>query len=314
MSEETKTILVTGGAGFIGKSLITSLVSAGHEVIAMDNFYSSLANFRDLAQLPSPDDVEWIRHDVREPFSVRCDEIYHLACPASPPTYQEDPIYTIETCVKGTINAFKCAEEVGARVLLASTSEVYGEPLEHPQAETLLSHVNSIGPRACYDLGKAISESVAITFSEERDVETRIARIFNTYGPGMDPADGRVISNFICQAIAAEPITVYGDGLQTRSFCHVSDMVRGLRRLMDIDIAEGVPVNLGNPDERTILSIAKRIIEITGSPSEIVFEDLPVDDPTRRCPDVSVAGVLGWRPTTDLDRGLIDTISYFERL
>lgn len=304
----SRTILVTGAAGFIGRNLCATLANDDAEIIALDNFKTSTEKVKPLL---SP--CEWIRHDVRDPFEIPCDEIYHLACPASPPRYQDDPIYTIETAVKGTINAFRCAESVGARILFASSSEIYGQPLETPQREEMLTHFSPMGPRACYDGGKALGEAIAECFCDD-GVETRIARIFNTYGPGMDPEDGRVVSNFVTQALEGEPMTVYGDGSQTRSLCYVSDLVSGLIRLMEIDIAEGAPVNLGNPSEMSILELARKIRHMTNSESEIVHEDLPKNDPTRRCPDISVARVLGWAPKIPVERGLELTINYFRSI
>jgi len=301
-----ETILVTGAAGFIGSSLAERLFDEGHYVIGIDNFQTSDPRGRRMAH------AEWIRHDVREPLSVRADKIYHLACPASPPAYQDDPVYTMETAFIGTLNVLRCAEECGARVLVASTSEVYGEPLEHPQREALRTHLDPMGPRSCYDLGKALGETLCAAFKDS--LELRIARIFNTYGPGMDPEDGRVVSNFITQALAGDPLTVYGDGSQTRSFCYVADMVTALIKLMDGDIADGIPVNLGNPDERTVIQVARDVLEMTESSSEIEFEDLPKDDPTKRCPDIRLARtVLNWEPEVDWEVGLHATVEWFRK-
>jgi UDP-glucuronate decarboxylase len=257
------------------------------------------------------ENFEFMRHDVNDPFSVEVDRIYHLACPASPIHYQRNPVRTIRTCVMGTLNALDLARETGARILIASTSEVYGDPLVHPQPETYLGNVNPIGPRACYDEGKRCAEALAVSYARQHSEEVRIARIFNTYGPRMQENDGRVISNFIVQALRAEPITIYGDGSQTRSFCYVDDLIGGLIRFMEVD-TDASPVNLGNPVETTILEIATTIREMTGSTAEIVRRPLPADDPTRRCPDVRRAReLIGWAPQTTLATGLANTIAYF---
>lgn len=310
----SKKILVTGGAGFLGTNLSLHLVRHGHEVIVLDDFSTGqrrlILRHGHRSFMP-----ELIRHDVCTPFRIECDEIYHLACPAAPEHYQADPIRTTMTAVQGTFNALSCAADVGARILIASTSEVYGEPLEHPQVESLWSHINPVGERGCYDTGKAAAESLAHNFCEERDLDVRIARIHNTYGPYMTVNDGRMVPNFIQQALAGEDITVYGDGQQTRSLCYVDDMVAGLVALLENEsLANGMPVNLGNPDERTVLSIAELVVKICGGKSAIVHEDLPEDDPTRRCPDIGFATRVtgGWKPTWSLARGLAKTVEYFQ--
>lgn len=316
-------ILVTGGAGFLGTNLICKLTQdPDNEVIVLDDFSTGFrrrkywpANQWAVGQFPRPSTfeptVEWIRHDVMDPFRIECDEIYHLACPASPTDYQEDPIRTILTAVQGTNNALKCAGDVGARIVIASTSEVYGEPLKHPQSEDLWAHINPVGERGCYDTGKAAAESLAHNYSE-MGVEVRIARIHNTYGPMMAIEDGRMVSNFIVQALTGEDLTVYGDGMQTRSLCFVDDMVDGLMGLMGNDLGEGQPVNLGNPDEKTVLEVAQTILELCESESEIAFEDLPGDDPTRRCPDIGFAKrMFNFNPKVELIDGLTATVEYF---
>jgi UDP-glucuronate decarboxylase len=302
-------VLVTGGAGFLGSHLCEALLAAGHRVVCLDNLFTgSRAN---IASMLQHENFEFMRHDVNDPFSVEVDRIYHLACPASPIHYQRNPVRTIRTCVMGTLNALDLARETGARILIASTSEVYGDPLVHPQPETYLGNVNPIGPRACYDEGKRCAEALAVSYARQHSEEVRIARIFNTYGPRMQENDGRVISNFIVQALRAEPITIYGDGSQTRSFCYVDDLIGGLIRFMEVD-TDASPVNLGNPVETTILEIATTIREMTGSTAEIVRRPLPADDPTRRCPDVRRAReLIGWAPQTTLATGLANTIAYF---
>jgi UDP-glucuronate decarboxylase len=307
-----KRILVTGGAGFLGSHLCERLLSDGHEVVCLDNFFTSAR--RNIEHLLDDHRFELVRHDITEPATIEVDDIYHLACPASPVHYQRNPVRTIRTAVHGTLNMLAMAREVHARILIASTSEVYGDPQEHPQTEEYWGHVNPIGPRACYDEGKRCAESLTVSYARQYGIETRIARIFNTYGPRMHENDGRVVSNFVLQALRDEPLTVYGDGAQTRSFCYVSDLIEGFIRLNGIDEDPG-PVNLGNPSERTIRDLAERIIELSGSGSELRKEPLPVDDPTRRCPDISRAKrVLDWQPTVDIDEGLNRTIAYFRAL
>ncbi len=304
-------ILVTGGAGFIGSHLCEYLLNKGNEVICLDNFFTG--SKKNVSHLLDNKNFEILRHDIIQPIYLEVDEIYNLACPASPVHYQWDPIKTLQTSTLGISNALGLAKRCKAKILQASTSEVYGNPTEHPQKETYWGNVNSFGPRSCYDEGKRAAEAFMFDYHKEHNLEIRIARIFNTYGPNMARNDGRVVSNFIVQALDDKPITVYGDGSQTRSFCYVSDLVRGLYGLMNSDFGE--PVNLGNPHEFTIVDIAHKIKELTGSKSEIVFKDLPVDDPTKRCPDISRAKkMLGWEPKVGLDEGLKRTIEYFKKL
>jgi len=304
-----KRILITGGAGFLGSHLSDRLIGEGSDVVCIDNFFSgSKDNIRHL--FPNPY-FELIRHDVIHPLFVEVDHIYHLACPASPIHYQQNPIKTVKTTVMGTINMLGLAKRIRARILLSSSSEVYGDAKVHPQKESYWGNVNPIGIRSCYDEGKRVAETLMMDYHRQNRVETRIARIFNTYGPRMAVDDGRVVSNFIVQALKGEPLTVYGDGSQTRSFCYVTDLVEALVRLMN---AEGFigPVNLGNPGEFTILELAEKILKLTGSRSRIVHAALPQDDPVRRCPDISLAGEkLGWKPTVSLEEGLPPTIAYF---
>jgi UDP-glucuronate decarboxylase len=295
-------IAVTGGAGFIGSHLCERLLTRGDEVIAIDNFFTG--SKRNIAALFSNPNFEFIRHDVIEPLMLEVDEIYHLACPASPVHYQFNPVKTIKTSVVGTINMLGLAKRVDAKFLLASTSEVYGDPLEHPQKESYWGNVNPIGKRSCYDEGKRVAETLAISYFEQNRVAVKIVRIFNTYGPRMLFNDGRVVSNFIVQALRGEPLTVYGDGAQTRSFCYVDDLVSGLIAMMDSSDFVG-PVNLGNPNECTVLDLAKLIIKTTGSSSTLSFKPLPSDDPVRRRPDISLAQTrLGWEPKIELTDGL----------
>jgi UDP-glucuronate decarboxylase len=304
-------VLVTGGAGFIGSHLCDRLIEMGCDVICLDNLFSgSKDNIRHLIGHPY---FEFIRHDIVNPIYLEVDRIYHLACPASPVHYRKNPIKTIKTNVIGTLNVLGIAKRVGARILLASTSEVYGDPTVHPQPEAYWGNVNPVGPRSCYDEGKRVAESLMIAYHIQNNVDIRIARIFNCYGPRMAINDGRVISNFIVQALLGMDLTVYGDGQQTRSFCYVDDMVEGLYRLMEQEEVIG-PVNLGNPDEYRIIDLAKVIIEITGSSSRIVHKPLPEDDPRRRCPDISLARrVLSWEPKVPLKEGLRRTIDDFRR-
>jgi UDP-glucuronate decarboxylase len=303
-------IVVSGGAGFIGSHLCDALLQQGHEVIAVDNLFTGTK--RNIHHMLGNPNFEFIRHDVTEPILLECDQVYHLACPASPVHYQYNPIKTIKTNVTGTINMLGVAKRTHARFLLASTSEVYGDPLQHPQVETYWGNVNPIGPRSCYDEGKRVAETLTVNYKEQGHVDTRIVRIFNTFGPRMLFNDGRVVSNFIVQALKGEDITVYGEGQQTRSFCYVDDLVKGIMATMNKEGFYG-PVNLGNPNEMTIVDLAKRVIELTGSKSKIVKRPLPQDDPTRRQPDITVAKrELDWSPTVDLDSGLKRTIANFD--
>lgn len=307
----TKRILVTGGAGFLGSHLSERLLNDGHEVLCADNFYTGQkANISGLMRSPS---FELIRHDICFPLYVEVDEIYNLACPASPVHYQFDPVQTTKTSVHGSINMLGLAKRVKAKILLASTSEVYGTPAVHPQPETYWGNVNPIGPRACYDEGKRCAETLFFDYYRQHKLRIKVARIFNTYGPRMHPNDGRVVSNFIVQALKGEDITLFGDGSQTRSFCYVDELVDGLVRLMDSPDEFIGPVNLGNPVEFSILELAETIIELTGSRSGITFKPLPEDDPHRRKPDISLAEEkLNWRPSVGLIEGLAKTIAYFK--
>jgi UDP-glucuronate decarboxylase len=305
-----KRILVTGGAGFLGSHLCEKLLGMGHEVVCLDNFFTSAR--RNIEHLLGDNRFELLRHDVTDPITIEVDEIYHLACPASPVHYQRNPVRTIRTAVHGTLNMLEMAREVHARILIASTSEVYGDPQEHPQRETYWGHVNPVGPRACYDEGKRCAESLSTSYAQQYDVATRVARIFNTYGPRMHENDGRVVSNFVLQALRGEPITIYGEGQQTRSFCYVSDLLDGFVRLLALENDPG-PVNLGNPSERTIKDLAELALKLTGSRSELRHEGLPVDDPTRRCPDITKARtLLDWQPKVSMEEGLSMTIAYFK--
>lgn len=302
-------VLVSGGAGFIGSHLCGRLLEAGNEVICLDNLFTGrLDNVQLYTKNPK---FEFIRHDVTNPILLEVDQIYHLACPASPVHYQFNPVKTIKTNVIGTINMLGLAKRVGARILLASTSEVYGNPLEHPQKETYWGHVNPIGIRSCYDEGKRVAETLTMDYHRQNKVDTRIIRIFNTYGPRMLFDDGRVVSNFIVQALKGDPLTIYGDGQQTRSFCYVSDLVSGIMAMMAKDGFIG-PVNLGNPHEVTVRELADKILALTGSNSKIDFRPLPQDDPSRRKPDISLAREkLSWEPKIDFEEGLKKTIEEF---
>jgi UDP-glucuronate decarboxylase len=304
-------IVVTGGAGFIGSHLCDVLLAQGHEVMAVDNLFTGTK--RNIEHMLDNKKFEFIRHDITEPILLECDQIYHLACPASPVHYQYNPIKTIKTNVTGTINMLGVAKRTRARFLLASTSEVYGDPLQHPQVESYWGNVNPIGPRSCYDEGKRVAETLSVNYKDQGHVDARIVRIFNTFGPRMLFNDGRVVSNFIVQALQGDDLTVYGKGEQTRSFCFVDDLVKGIIATMSKDSFHG-PVNLGNPNEMTIGDLAKRVIELTGSSSKIVQRPLPQDDPTRRQPDISLAKrELSWTPVVDLNTGLQKTITDFKK-
>jgi UDP-glucuronate decarboxylase len=307
----SKKILVTGGAGFVGSHLSKLLLDQGHRVTSLDNFQTGSAE-NHLAYIKHPR-FELVRHDIVEPFDMEVDEIYNLACPASPPAYQASPIKTLQTSLLGVMNVLDLASRRGARVLQASTSEVYGDPTVHPQPESYFGNANSFGERSCYDEGKRAGEALLYAYKQEAGVEVRIARIFNTYGPQMQPDDGRVVSNFIVQALQNQPITIYGDGLQTRSFCFVSDLVAGLHALMHSELS--VPVNLGNPGEFTMRELAELVIELTGSSSKLVERPLPPDDPKLRRPDITRAQTgLGWSPKIALREGLVPTIAYFDSM
>ena len=303
-------MLVTGGAGFIGSHLCERLVAEGDDVICLDNYYTGTkTNVKSLAELPN---FELLRHDVTFPLYVEVDEIFNLACPASPIHYQFDPVQTTKTSVHGAINMLGLAKRTGAKILQASTSEVYGDPKIHPQMEEYLGNVNPIGPRACYDEGKRCAETLFFDYYRQHEVNIRVARIFNTYGPRMHPKDGRVVSNFIVQALSGKPLTVYGDGSQTRSFCFVDDLVNGLMSLMKAPDEIVGPINLGNPTELTIFQLAEMVIEIAGSKSIVEFRPLPQDDPMQRCPDISRAkDKLNWIPTVEVKEGLQKTIDHF---
>ncbi|MGZ3319188.1 MAG: UDP-glucuronic acid decarboxylase family protein [Isosphaeraceae bacterium] len=306
-------ILVTGGFGFLGSHLVSRLLDDGHEVLVVDNFYSGRR--QNLAHVLTDPRLELLRHDITFPLYVEVDEIYHLACPASPVFYQRDPVQTTKTSVVGSINMLGLAKRTKARILLASTSEVYGDPQVHPQPETYWGNVNPIGPRSCYDEGKRCAETLFFDYRRQHDLPIKVARIFNTYGPRMHPNDGRVVSNFIVQALLGRDITVFGEGSQTRAFCYVDDLVDGLMRLMNTHDGVTGPVNIGNPAEFTILELASTIIDLTGSRSRIVHRPLPEDDPRQRRPDISKANLLlDWNPKTPLKEGLVRTIAYFEEL
>jgi UDP-glucuronate decarboxylase len=304
-----KRILVTGGAGFLGSHLCEHLLGEGNDVVCIDNFFSgSKDNIRHLSGHPF---FELIRHDVIHPLFIEVDRIFHLACPASPIHYQHNPIKTVKTNVMGTINMLGLAKRIKARILLASSSEVYGDARIHPQTEAYWGNVNPIGLRSCYDEGKRVAETLMMDYHRQNRVDIRIARIFNTYGPRMAVDDGRVVSNFIVQALKGEDLTVYGDGTQTRSFCYVSDLIEALVRMINAEEFVG-PVNIGNPVEFTVLELAKKVLALTGSKSRIALKPLPSDDPVRRCPDISLAkSKLGWEPRVGLEEGLGKTIEYF---
>ena len=305
-------VLVTGGAGFLGSHLCERLLALGHEVLCVDNFYTGTR--ANLAPLLAHPRFELLRHDITFPLYVEVDRIFNLACPASPRHYQLDPVQTTKTSVHGAINLLGLAKRLRAPILQASTSEVYGDPVEHPQTEHYWGHVNPVGPRACYDEGKRCAETLFADYRRQHGVVTRIARIFNTYGPRMQPGDGRVVSNFIVAALRSEPLTIQGDGWQTRSFCYVGDTIDALVRLMDAPPEFGGPVNVGNPDEHSVLDLAERIRKLTRSRSPIVFTDAACDDPRQRRPDIALAQrVLDWQPRVRIDEGLARTIDYFRR-
>ncbi len=313
MSANSKRILVTGGAGFLGSHLCERLLADGHDVLCVDNYFTGRKD--NIAHLLGNPNFEAMRHDVCFPLYVEVDEIYNLACPASPIHYQHDPVQTTKTSVSGAINMLGLAKRLKAKIFQASTSEVYGDPTIHPQTEDYRGNVNPIGPRACYDEGKRCAETLFFDYYRQHRLRIRVARIFNTYGPRMHPNDGRVVSNFIVQALKGEPITIYGDGSQTRAFCYVDDLIEGFVRLMAAPDAVTGPINLGNPVETTVGELAAKIIEFTGSRSTIVHQPLPVDDPVQRCPDIARArDVLGWEPHVPLETGLRQTIAYFDRL
>ena len=308
-----KQVLVTGGAGFLGSHLCEVLVEEGADVLCLDNFYTgSRANVQHLLGKPN---FELLRHDVTFPLYIEVDEVYNLACPASPIHYQHDPVQTTKTSVHGAINMLGLAKRTGAKILQASTSEVYGDPEEHPQPEHYWGHVNPIGPRSCYDEGKRCAETLFFDYYRQHNLPIKVARIFNTYGPRMHPDDGRVVSNFIVQALKGESLTIYGDGSQTRSFCYVDDLVAGLIRLMRTEDDCTGPVNLGNPDEFQIKQLAERVLALVGSRSKIIYKELPQDDPQQRRPDITLAKAqLNWQPSIALDEGLRRTVEYFRAL
>ncbi|MBN1378231.1 MAG: SDR family oxidoreductase [Gammaproteobacteria bacterium] len=308
-----KRVLVTGGAGFLGSHLCDRLLKDGHEVLCVDNFYTGTKN--NIAHLLENPFFELVRHDVTFPLYIEVDEIYNLACPASPVHYQHDPVQTTKTSVHGAINMLGLAKRVRAKILQASTSEVYGDPAVHPQTESYWGNVNTIGVRSCYDEGKRCAETLFFDYYRQHKLNIKVARIFNTYGPRMLPNDGRVVSNFIVQALQGQAITVYGDGSQTRSFCYVDDLIEAFIRFMDSDDDFVGPVNLGNPGEFTILELAEKVIEMTNSKSTIEFKPLPQDDPTQRQPDISLAKErLNWQPAIKLEQGLCNTVRYFQTL
>jgi UDP-glucuronate decarboxylase len=304
-------IVVTGGAGFIGSHLCTSLLNQGHEVTCVDNMMTG--DLRNLAKAKENPKFKVLEHDIVKPFDIPCEQIYNFACPASPPAYQRDPIHTTMTCVQGSLNVLELAKKYKARVMQASTSEVYGDPAVHPQKETYFGNVNPIGPRACYDEGKRCAETLFFDAHRKWGLEIKVIRIFNTYGPNMDPEDGRVVSNFIVQALQGKDLTVYGEGEQTRSFCYVSDLVDGILKMMASPKEFTGPVNLGNPIEMTMIELAEHVLRFTGSKSKLIHKPLPPDDPTRRKPDIALANRnLGWAPHVKLEQGVKETIEYFK--
>lgn len=307
-----KRILVTGGAGFLGSHLCAALLKAGHDVLCVDNMFTGSKSH--ITHLVANPYFEFLRHDVTFPLYLEVDEIYNLACPASPIHYQLDPVQTTKTAVHGTINMLGLAKRTRARLLQASTSEVYGDPEEHPQTEGYWGRVNPIGPRACYDEGKRCAETLCFDYHRQHNLDIKVVRIFNTYGPQMHPHDGRVVSNFIVQALKGEPITIYGDGTQTRSFCYVDDMIAGFLAMMASPAGFTGPVNLGNPGEFTIRDLAEKVVHLTNSRSVLVFKPLPSDDPKQRQPDITLARkTLDWKPVVSLEDGLKETIAYFKR-
>jgi UDP-glucuronate decarboxylase len=312
MNRKRKRILVTGGAGFVGSHLCDRLIADDHDVIALDNFYTgSRANIAHLAVRP---DFRVIAHDVSIPLQIEVDEIYNLACPASPVHYQSDPVQTVRSSVLGAINVLDLAKQTHAKVLQASTSEVYGDPEFHPQSEMYRGNVNPIGPRACYDEGKRCAETLFFDYHRQYQTRIRVLRIFNTYGPRMHHNDGRVVSNFIVQALRGDDITIYGDGNQTRAFCYVDDLIEAFVLMMNATDDITGPINIGNPHEVTVRELAERIIDLTGSRSKLIYTGLPVDDPMQRCPNISRARtMLGWEPKIPLDEGLVRTINYFDK-
>ena len=310
MGMTRKRVLVTGGAGFLGSHLCERLLADGHDVLCVDNYFTGRKD--NIAHLLGHPRFEAMRHDITFPLYVEVDEIYNLACPASPVHYQYDPVQTTKTSVVGAITMLGLAKRTGAKILQASTSEVYGDPTEHPQTEDYRGNVNPLGPRACYDEGKRCAETLFFDYRRQHRVKVKVARIFNTYGPRMHPNDGRVVSNFIVQALAGRDITLFGDGSQTRAFCYVDDLIDGLMRLMATGEEVTGPMNLGNPEERTIRALAETVVRLTGSSSALVFRPLPQDDPVQRCPDIGLARrTLGWAPTVGLEAGLERTIGYF---
>ena len=310
LPSELKKVLVTGGAGFLGSHLCERLLAEGNDVICADNFFTGTK--RNIGHLIGNPHFELMRHDVTLPLYVEVDEIFNLACPASPIHYQHDPVQTTKTSVHGAINMLGLAKRLGAKILQASTSEVFGDPSMHPQEESYWGNVNPVGPRSCYDEGKRCAETLFFDYQRQHNLRIKVVRIFNTYGPRMHPNDGRVVSNFIVQALLGEPITLYGDGLQTRSFCYVDDLIEGFIRMMASGDDCIGPINMGNPSEVTIAELAREIVEIVGSSSEIVYKPLPKDDPTRRCPDIARAkSKLGWQPVVVRRDGLLKTIDYF---
>ena len=313
MALVSKRVLVTGGAGFLGSHLCERLLRDGHDVLCVDNYFTGRKD--NIAHLLGNPRFEAMRHDVTFPLYVEVDEIYNLACPASPVHYQFDPVQTTKTSVIGAINMLGLAKRTGAKIMQASTSEVYGDPTVHPQTEDYRGNVNPLGPRACYDEGKRCAETLFFDYHRQHRTRIKVVRIFNTYGPRMHPNDGRVVSNFIVQALRGEDVTLYGDGGQTRAFCYVDDLIEGFVRLMGTDEAETGPINIGNPHEIPVRELAERIIRLTGAKSKIVYRPLPTDDPLQRCPDITKArAVLGWEPRVELDSGLQRTIDYFDAL
>ncbi|MEE9304126.1 MAG: UDP-glucuronic acid decarboxylase family protein [Thiotrichaceae bacterium] len=314
MNDQNRTrVLITGGAGFVGSHLCEQLLKRGYDVLCVDNLYTG--NKRNIAHLFENPYFEFMRHDITFPLYVEVDEIYNLACPASPVHYQNDPVQTTKVNVHGAINVLGLAKRSKSKILQASTSEVYGDPTVHPQVESYWGNVNTIGPRACYDEGKRCAETLFFDYHRQHNLNIKVARIFNTYGPKMHPNDGRVVSNLIVQALQGESITIYGDGSQTRSFCYVDDLVKALMLLMDTPDGVTGPINLGNPNEFTILELAEKVIELTNSESKLIFKELPEDDPQKRKPDITQAQThLGWSPTVQLEEGLRKTIDYFDDL